>query len=268
MSDALDYIENNLCEEMTQEAIAATCYCSLSSLQKMFRYTFGFSLGEYITKRRLTSATRELVETSNSILDIAVKYCYNSPEVFTRAFRKLWHVSPSEFRKTRRFSGIHPRLDYDFNGGNIMTKKKYDISELYDCIKSRKGKYIISFDMVHLMPINDTYGFEAGDKAILECLKRLEEAANDSCVMFRIGGDEFVIVTDTDKPDEVRAIAEIALSHNEETVSHNGTDIPVAMRAAAIKLTSDALRYSELFNELVKISKRAELKDEMLHIYD
>ncbi len=81
-SSALEYIEEHLCDDLRQEDIAAECMYSLSSLQKIWKYCTGMSLKEYITKRRLTAAGRELTETSAPVLDIAVKYGYNSHEAF------------------------------------------------------------------------------------------------------------------------------------------------------------------------------------------
>ena len=91
---ALDYIEHNLCSEFTQEDIAAVCYCSLSALQKLWRYATHTSLKEYISKRRLTNAGIDLLNTDMTVIDIAMKYQYNSHEVFTRAFTKQWGVAP------------------------------------------------------------------------------------------------------------------------------------------------------------------------------
>ena len=71
---ALDYIEHNLCSEFTQEDIAAVCYCSLSALQKLWRYATHTNLKEYISKRRLTNAGIDLLNTDMTVMDIAMKY--------------------------------------------------------------------------------------------------------------------------------------------------------------------------------------------------
>ena len=90
LNDALNYIEDNLCGELSQAEIAAVCCCSLSALQKLFRYAFNISVGDYITRRRLTCCARELVGTDRSVLDIALDHGYSSPEAFTRAFSRMW----------------------------------------------------------------------------------------------------------------------------------------------------------------------------------
>ena len=69
---ALDYIEEHLTSELSQEEIAASCYCSLSSLQKTWKICTHMSVGEYITKRRLTMAGRDML-SGMSVLDAAMK---------------------------------------------------------------------------------------------------------------------------------------------------------------------------------------------------
>ena len=109
LSDALDYIERNICEDITADDVAKACYCSKSYLQKIFRYLNYGSIKDYIIKRRLTKAARDLVEDlSVSILDIAFKYCYSSPEVF-KGIQTGMACNPSMFRKEARFTQLYPR---------------------------------------------------------------------------------------------------------------------------------------------------------------
>lgn len=94
LSQALDYIEENLSRGVTPEECAEKCCYSLSNMQKMFRCVFHIGISDYISRRRITMAARELIDTDETVLDIAVKYGYNSHEVFTRAFTRLWGVTP------------------------------------------------------------------------------------------------------------------------------------------------------------------------------
>lgn len=176
---ALDYIEHNLCSEFTQEDIAAVCYCSLSALQKLWRYATHTSLKEYISKRRLTNAGIDLLNTDMTVIDIAMKYQYNSHEVFTRAFTKQWGVAPSVFKKEwNKSCGLFPKLNRDYlKGAYYMGNKKFDVTELFDYLNERTGTYVLCFDIVGLMRINDEISREAGDKVILESLKRINAAA-------------------------------------------------------------------------------------------
>lgn len=254
LTAALEYIERNMTSEFSQENCARYACCSLSGLQKLFRSVFRKSVGDYVTRRRLTAAARELQQTDRTALDIAVEYGWGSAEAFTRAFSRVWGVTPSEYRRSWRFCGLCPRLDFPrefMRGGELIMTSKYDISELYDYIKSRQGTYAVCFDTSHLMEINDTIGHDAGDKVILECLHRIDRECSDGMMMFRIGGDEFVMLTGLSDKAQVEALAGKILAHNGESITHNGAEIPVSMRAGAVLLNPGKLSYSELFTELV-----------------
>jgi len=249
LTEALEYIEDNLCDEISQEDIASACYCSLSSLQKLFRYVFRVSIKEYISKRRLTHAAKELINTDNSIIDIALKYQYNSHEVFTRAFSKAWGKTPQMFRSKNRFTGLFPKIEveFEYNGGKIiMAKRKFDISELYDELKRRKDTYVLCFDIANLHPIN-TISHEAGDKAILECLRRIDENSSEEMLLFRIGGDEFALVTGLNDIEEVEKVAKKITDLNGNPIIHNDMNIPLSLHCGGVKLDYKNLRYSELF---------------------
>lgn len=257
LTDALEYIEANLSGEISQEDCARAACCSLSGLQKMFRYIFHRSVGDYITRRRLTRAAQELQRGELSVLEIGIRYGYGSAEAFTRAFSRLWGMTPTAYRREWSFSGICPKLDFPrefmYKGELIMTNK-FDISELYDYIKEKKGTYILSFDTSRLMDVNSTHGREAGDKVILECLRRINAECAEGMVMFRIGGDEFVLVTGLSDKAEVERLAGNIFAKNGDTIEHNGVKIPVSLRAGAVLLNDKTPRYQELFARLVAAS--------------
>lgn len=261
LSQALDYIEENLTVGITPEMCAEKCCYSVSNLQKMFRYTFQIGIGDYISRRRLTNAARDLIGTDCSVLDIALKYGYNSHEVFTRAFARLWGITPSKFRQNRKgcgFSEIFPKLDeprtvIDEGGNIVMTsKKRFDVSHLYDFIRERSGKYVICFDMVRLMYINDTYGRSAGDIGIAECLRRIDESAGENMLPIRIGGDEFVLITDFSDIESAESVAEKILAQNGNSVKCGNNDIEIAMRVGYTTIPENSrIDYNKLFDSFV-----------------
>lgn len=129
-----------------------------------------------------------------------------------------------------------------------MTRKIVDISELYGILKERSDCYIMCFDIVELMRINEEIGRAAGDKTIAECVRRIDEAASDNMLFFRIGGDEFVLVTDFESADDAAVLAKKITSKNFEEIDCDGTLVKVAMRVGITKVsTGKSLRYSELF---------------------
>lgn len=260
---ALEYIEANICENLSQEQIAAACYVSLSSLQKLWKYCTHYSLKEYISKRKLTLAGRDLLMEDGSVLDAAMKYGYNSHEVFTRAFTKVWGVSPSKFKKQWKGScELYPRLNSEYAERNDhmenMRVKKYDISGFYDYLKSQTGTYVLCFDIQGLMSINENLGREAGDKVILEAFRRINEAADDNMTCLRMGGDEFAMITESSDTEYVSSIADRALSHNGETVPYSGGDAAVSMRCGAVKI-GEHLKYSVLCRDFNEVINKARL---------
>lgn len=254
-ADAVNYIEENLCGELKQEDIAAACCCSLSALQKIWRYCTHTSLKEYISKRRLTCCAKDITDTDMTLTEIAMKYQYNSPEVFTRAFKRLWGISPSKFRCERHRSGIFPRIIPDENSlkGERFMGRKVDITELYNELKENRGGYVLCFDLVGLDMINKNLGRKAGDGAITEAFRRIDEMAGEKMMVFRIGGDEFAAVTGLSEEKEVEEAADIVIRQNGNPISCDGKEIPVALRAGAIKLSEACkgnIRYNELFDRL------------------
>ena len=97
-----------------------------------------------------------------------------------------------------------------------------------------------------LIPINDI-STEAGDLAIITALKRLEAAACDDDIVFRIGGDEFVLISSSKESTYAQKIVNEVLSHNGECFSYDGKDIPLTLYATSYKLEFNTLRYAELF---------------------
>jgi AraC family transcriptional regulator len=218
-------------------------------------------LREYITKRRITHAADDLLNLDLSITDIALKYQYNSPESFTRAFFKVWGTTPSAFKKQWKFTKIFPKIIFEYDGGVTMSRKNLDLSELYDLLKSRTNSYVLCFDMINLMYINDTYGKEAGDKAILECLRRIDSLSDDSCILFRIGGDEFALVTHFSDLSDARKLAEEITALNDRPIIHNDVEIPIGMRAGCAKLIGTNIRYKDLYADLYKAIEGAKEND-------
>ncbi len=262
--EALAFIEDNLTESIRTETIADHLYCSKSTIEKLFRYINNISIRDYIIRRRMSKASREIVRNpERSLLDIGLEYGYGSHEAFTRAFYSVWQVSPSEFRKNPSAFELFPgyRIDRELMEEKTMTdRKKVDISELYDCIRDRKGCYLVLGDIKSLIPINEI-SLKAGDLAIITAMKRMEQAAGDEDIVFRIGGDEFVILTNSSDENYARGVCEEIIGHNEEPISWEGKEIPLSLYVKVVRYEGGtALRYAEFFamlqNELSNEDKR------------
>ncbi len=99
IGEAINYIEENITEEIPIENIAKKAFVSTFYFQKGFAMLCGLTVGEYIRQRRLTLAGSELVSTDEKIIDIALKYGYSSPDSFTKAFTRFHGVTPTAVRK-------------------------------------------------------------------------------------------------------------------------------------------------------------------------
>jgi AraC family transcriptional regulator len=111
VQNAVNHIEANLTEPLDLIEVAQTAGCSLFHFHRIFQATAGYSLKEYIRRRRLTEAARILRKTNKGILEIALDFGYESQEAFTRAFQKETGSAPGEFRKTQLSFEMFPVLD-------------------------------------------------------------------------------------------------------------------------------------------------------------
>ena len=95
---AVDYIEEHITDELDYGEIAKQAMCSPYYFQKIFGIMCGFTVGEYIRNRRLALAGSELSKSNIKVIDAALKYGYETPESFTRAFVKFHGITPSEVK--------------------------------------------------------------------------------------------------------------------------------------------------------------------------
>jgi AraC family transcriptional regulator len=259
---AVNYIEEHLCDPISGEDVAKACCSSLSGLQKLFRYALHRSIKEYIAKRRLTSAARDLAHLSGTVTEIAMRYQYNSPEVFARAYKRLWDVTPSMFKDTWHFSGLYPRLNYKYQEGDDldMARKRVDISEAYEMFQHLERTCVVCFDIVGLMPINEI-SHEAGDKAILEAARRIDAIAEGDMLVMRIGGDEFALLTGKEDLLKAEDLMKKVLAGNGQPFLWSGKEIPLSLRAGVTRIQERHLRYSELFAQMhdaIQLSRKVQ----------
>ena len=122
---AINYIENHITEELTIGDIAKQAMISPYYFQKGFSMLCGFTVGEYIKKRRLTLAGSELVSTNKKIMDIALEYGYNSPDSFTKAFLRYHGATPAAIRKGEAMmkSFVPLKIKLILTGGYTMDYK-------------------------------------------------------------------------------------------------------------------------------------------------
>ncbi len=122
LQKAIDYIEDNLAETIDYEMVAAQSFSSSYHFQRVFSILCGFTIGEYIRNRRLSLAGTELATSDAKVIDVAMKYGYESPDSFAKAFQKFHGILPSQARNDgsnlRSFSRLV--LKFSLEGGTIM----------------------------------------------------------------------------------------------------------------------------------------------------
>ncbi len=119
---AINYVEAHITEPIDYDEVAKQAYSSSFHFQRVFGVLCGFTLGDYIRMRRLSMAGNELSSSGVRVVDVALKYGYDSPESFSRAFTRFHGVPPSRAKQggasLKSFSPLSVKLTLD--GGNTL----------------------------------------------------------------------------------------------------------------------------------------------------
>lgn len=121
ISTAIEYIESNITEDISAEDIARQVNISSFYFQKGFSLLCGYTITEYIRCRRLALAAGELADGAK-VIDTAIKYCYDSPDSFAKAFYRFHGVTPSAVQKSstmiKAFAPL--KISLSLKGGKSM----------------------------------------------------------------------------------------------------------------------------------------------------
>ena len=122
---SIDYIEQNLTEELDIGKIAKKAALSSFYYQRIFGAMCGMTVGEYIRERRMTLAAQELAGSDCKVIDIALKYGYDSPDSFTKAFQRFHGITPAQAREKgvnlRSLAPLHIKITLE--GGTMLDYK-------------------------------------------------------------------------------------------------------------------------------------------------
>lgn len=140
LNEMVKYIEDNLTEEIDYKQLAKIVGISEYSLQRIFMFLTNISIAEYIRKRRLSKAFEELKTSNIKIIDLAIKYCYDSSISFSRAFKNMFGITPSECRNSSKEYKLFPIIRFN-NNNNMCEELNYEIKEIEEtiiyCIKTK-----------------------------------------------------------------------------------------------------------------------------------
>lgn len=181
IQNALNYIEEHLIEEIDYDKVAEEAACSSFYFQRIFSILCGMTLKDYIRNRRLTLAGNELRAANSKVIDIALKYGYESPESFTRAFSKFHGITPSEAKKEdsklKSFSRLFVKIT--LSGGNIMDYKIIE-KDAFDVIEKVETHTVENSENTKSIPDFWTRSHNDGT------IKKLLDTAADSTYIFGI----------------------------------------------------------------------------------
>lgn len=147
LNKAIRFIEDNITEEISAEEVAKQVYLSSFHFQRMFSLLTGMTMGEYIRNRRLSMAGSDLRNHRAKIIDIGLKYGYDRPESFSKAFVRFHGVTPSNARKEsvvlKSFSPLVIKVTLE--GGSLMnykieTKPSFDVLAMTRVFDEQRAK--------------------------------------------------------------------------------------------------------------------------------
>ncbi|MCL2518947.1 MAG: helix-turn-helix domain-containing protein, partial [Oscillospiraceae bacterium] len=137
LNHAVGYIEKNLDGEIDYDEISRITVSPIALFQRFFVLTTGYTLTEYIRRRKLTCALTDLQTTDAKVIDVAFKYCYESSDAFCVAFKRLYDITPSQAKKTtlklKHYDRIYFNLTISYvKGEKDMVLLNVDNFRYYD----------------------------------------------------------------------------------------------------------------------------------------
>ena len=130
--EIIDYIEDNLTENINIEVLAKASKMSVYEFRRVFSFVAGIPISEYIRNRRLSAAAQDLGISGTTVTDIAIKYGYDAPSSFTRAFKDFHGIAPGKVKEHGKIN-MFTKLDFNLNieGGDRIEYKIVHDSDFY-----------------------------------------------------------------------------------------------------------------------------------------
>ena len=110
INEAISYIDNNLAGEISYDEISRITLTPIGLFQRFFVLAAGTTLAEYIRRRKLTMAVIDLLEGNLKVIDVALKYGWESSDAFYVAFKRLYDIAPSQVKKTDKPLRYYDRI--------------------------------------------------------------------------------------------------------------------------------------------------------------
>ncbi len=170
MNEAIDYIEDNLKADIDYSIASKFVCCSVWEFQRVFSFMAKIPLSEYIRRRRLTLAAHDIQNGNEKILDVALKYRYDSHSAFTRAFSQLHGTTPTLARKAGVMLKTYPRISFKFIIQGV-DEMDYKIEQKEEMKIIGINKKMNTTDNAHYKEIG-TFWHEFEERKLYDSLKK------------------------------------------------------------------------------------------------
>ncbi len=112
LNDAINYIEANIKGDINLDEVAKMACCSTYHFQRMFSYMADMPLSEYIRRRKMSLAAVDLQSGAQKVIDVGLKYGYDSPTAFNRAFKNVHGITPSSAKTSGISLKAYPPISF------------------------------------------------------------------------------------------------------------------------------------------------------------
>ncbi len=167
LNDALSYMEDNLKGDISYEHAARLACSSVYHFQRMFSYISGIPLSEYLRRRRMSNAAFDL-QQGGKVLDVALRYGYESPTAFNRAFQSVHGVAPSAAQKPDTPLKTFPRISFQISIKGVVEME-------YRIVKKEAFRIVGVRDPIQVAPLTtkSEVGKHYDDAEVKESFKRV-----------------------------------------------------------------------------------------------
>ena len=211
LNDAIAYVESNLCYEIDIDRVAQISCVTKDSFLRVFSYITGMTLSEYIRCRRLTLAAYELRNGDSKVIDVAIKYGWDSADAFTKAFKRQHGITPTRARDLNMALKIYPPASFyimikgakemDFRITKVDETEVYGVSRQFDDqeFKTREDlKHVMWSEDFDFVPGRICDGYDGMWYGIWSSGKYLiarekEDTKNDSLEKFIIPAGTYAV---------------------------------------------------------------------------
>ena len=126
-NELIEYIESNLCEKISYNKLSKILGVNEYTMHRIFLFVTNYTVADYIRKRRLSMSALDLLDGKEKIIDIAIKYNYESSQAFSRAFKSMMGFNPSEINSNQ--NNIKFFSKYELINKDITDEFNYHIEK-------------------------------------------------------------------------------------------------------------------------------------------